>query len=633
MLTQTEGGVCAPKGFRANGVHCGIRKNKTKKDLALIVADVRCATACVYTTNLVKGAPILVTRQNVADGYAQAVICNSGNANTCNADGVEIAEKMCELVREYTGIPAGDVVVASTGVIGQKLSVEPIAAGMPALCEGLGDHSTAAAEAIMTTDTVAKEIAFSFPLGGKECRIGAICKGVGMICPNMATMLMFVTTDVAISPAMLQKALSADVKKSLNMVSVDRDTSTNDTLCVMASGLAGNAEITEANADYRAFCRALNAVTTAMCRKIARDGEGNLICNNIFACQIRAQLEATRQEEHLSFTFTNNIIYFDRGDLAGVNWKGANMVSDHNCYWDTRSTDLSFQGVSLAEWRAAGKDVHSVVADPGFVDAAHFDFRLKNRRVARKIGFEPFDTTQAGVYGSEAWRERARLDPSLEEAFDRVRFLSPGARLRRFRNCFEDYMLDELGRVGDVSLFDFSLPEADLLCKAKFDVAGAFRCLVSSPEFGMLLRLPRSNFIHRNEEYEFYCDGVRIWFDPGLRWQEPGCRCSLRIQYSPFEEEICRMTADLFAWYSRERFQAENTISFFIARDGEEWRVFSFHGSAESAEELMRGSIALMKRKIRPGNVVVLSDFPEIGLEDVCCECRYSRICPLLREL
>lgn len=147
-------------------------------------------------------------------------------------------------------------------------------------------------------------------------------------------------------------------------------------------------------------------------------GEGNLICNNIFACQIRAQLEATRQEEHLSFTFTNNIIYFDRGDLAGVNWKGANMVSDHNCYWDTRSTDLSFQGVSLAEWRAAGKDVHSVVADPGFVDAAHFDFRLKNRRVARKIGFEPFDTTQVGVYGSEAWRERARLDPSLEEAFD-----------------------------------------------------------------------------------------------------------------------------------------------------------------------------------------------------------------------
>lgn len=149
-------------------------------------------------------------------------------------------------------------------------------------------------------------------------------------------------------------------------------------------------------------------------------GEGNLICNNIFACQLRAQLEATRQEEHLSYTFTNNIIYFDRGDLAGVNWKGANMVSDRNCYWDTRSTDLSFQGVSMADWRAAGKDVHSVVADPGFVDPSGFDFRLKNRRVARKIGFKPFDYSQAGVYGTDEWRQKAQIDPSMEEAFDRL---------------------------------------------------------------------------------------------------------------------------------------------------------------------------------------------------------------------
>ncbi|MGN0823104.1 MAG: bifunctional glutamate N-acetyltransferase/amino-acid acetyltransferase ArgJ [Candidatus Gallimonas sp.] len=274
MLKEIDGGVCAPKGFRANGVHCGIRKNKIKKDLALIVADTKCATACVYTTNLVKGAPILVTREHVADGYAQAVVVNSGNANTCNANGVEIAEKMCALVEEYTGVPATDVVVASTGVIGQKLSIDPIAGGMKSLCDGLGAHSSDAAEAIMTTDTVKKEIAFTFTAGGKECRIGAICKGVGMICPNMATMLMFVTTDAAISPAMLRRALNADVKKSLNMLSVDRDTSTNDTLCVMASGLAGNAEIVEPNADYRAFCRALNAVTTAMCRKLASDGEG-----------------------------------------------------------------------------------------------------------------------------------------------------------------------------------------------------------------------------------------------------------------------------------------------------------------------------------------------------------------------
>lgn len=274
MIRQIEGGVCAPAGFRANGVHCGIRKNKIKKDLALITSSVRCATACAYTTNRVKGAPILVTKRHVADGYAQAVIVNSGNANTCNAGGEEIAEETCALVERYTGIPASDVVVASTGVIGQKLSIDPIASGMEALVGGLGENSTAAAEAIMTTDTVKKEIAVSFPLGGKTCRIGAIAKGVGMICPNMATLLMFVTTDVSITPQMLQKAVSADVKDSLNMLSVDGDTSTNDTFCVMASGLAGNETISSYGADYKAFRRALNAVTTALCRKLARDGEG-----------------------------------------------------------------------------------------------------------------------------------------------------------------------------------------------------------------------------------------------------------------------------------------------------------------------------------------------------------------------
>ena len=274
MLKEISGGVCAPKGFKASGIHCGIRKNKVKKDLAFIVSDVRCATACVYTTNLVKGAPILVTRKNVADGYAQAVIVNSGNANTCNADGVEIAEKMCALVEEHTGIAAQDVVIASTGVIGQPLSIAPIADGMAQLVGELGDHSSAAAEAIMTTDTVTKEIAFSFTAGGRECRMGAICKGVGMICPNMATMLMFITTDAAVSPEMLQRAISEDVKDSLNMLSVDRDTSTNDTLCILANGLAGNACITQDGEDFRQFCAALHAVTTAMCRKLAADGEG-----------------------------------------------------------------------------------------------------------------------------------------------------------------------------------------------------------------------------------------------------------------------------------------------------------------------------------------------------------------------
>ena len=273
-MKKIEGGVCAPEGFKANGVHCGIRKNKTKRDLSLIVSDVRCAAACVYTQNLVKGAPIAVTKRHVADGYAQAIVCNSGNANTCNANGEEIAEGMCKLVSERTGIPAEDVVVASTGVIGQPLSLDPIAAGMDELVKGLGDNSLFAAQGIMTTDTVDKQIAYTFTLGGKECRIGAIGKGVGMINPNMATMLIFITTDVSISPAMLQKALSADVKDSFNMVSVDGDTSTNDMVCVLANGQAGNACIEENGKDFVTFRKALNKVTTNLCRRIAKDGEG-----------------------------------------------------------------------------------------------------------------------------------------------------------------------------------------------------------------------------------------------------------------------------------------------------------------------------------------------------------------------
>ncbi len=273
-MKQINGGICAAKGFTASGVHCGIRKNKTKKDLALIFSEKKAAAACVYTTNLVKGAPITVTKANVADGYAQAAICNSGNANTCNANGIEIAEKMCELLSKEMGISEKDVIVASTGVIGQPLDITPIANGIPELVEKLGDASDDAATAIMTTDTVQKSISYSFEIGGKECKIGGIAKGSGMIHPNMATMLVFVTTDVAISPAMLQKALSEDVKSSFNMVSVDGDTSTNDMVSVMANGMAGNEEIVAEGKDFDEFCKALNAVTTYLCRMIAGDGEG-----------------------------------------------------------------------------------------------------------------------------------------------------------------------------------------------------------------------------------------------------------------------------------------------------------------------------------------------------------------------
>ena len=273
-MKEIVGGVCAAKGFTANGVHCGIRKNKSKKDLALIFSEKRAAAAAVYTQNLVKGAPITVTRQNLADGYAQAMICNSGNANTCNANGIEIAEETCALIGAQLGIPASDIIVASTGVIGQPLDIAPIAAGIPPLVSGLGDYSLAAAEGIMTTDTKVKEVAVSFELGGVECHLGAIAKGSGMIHPNMATMLIFVTTDAAITPEMLQKALSNDVKTSFNMISVDGDTSTNDMVSVLANGMAGNAEISASGTEYDTFCEALHHVTVKLSRMIAKDGEG-----------------------------------------------------------------------------------------------------------------------------------------------------------------------------------------------------------------------------------------------------------------------------------------------------------------------------------------------------------------------
>ena len=270
-----NGGVCAATGFSAAGVHCGIRKNKTKKDLALIVSDTLCNAAAVYTTNLVKGAPLTVTKNHIANGKAQAVICNSGNANTCNANGIEIAEQMSDLVAKELSISANDIVVASTGVIGQPLDITPIAAGIPVLADSLSyDNCQDAAEAIMTTDTIDKQIAVEFTIGGKVCKMGGIAKGSGMIHPNMATMLVFITTDAAISSEMLGKALSGDIANTFNMLSIDGDTSTNDMVTVLANGLAGNDEITADGEDFNIFMKALNTVTVNLCRVIAGDGEG-----------------------------------------------------------------------------------------------------------------------------------------------------------------------------------------------------------------------------------------------------------------------------------------------------------------------------------------------------------------------
>ena len=273
-MKTISGGVTAAKGFTANGVHCGIRKNRTKRDLALIFSEVKANAAAVYTTNLVKGAPLTVTKAHISDGKAQAIICNSGNANTCNANGIEIAEQMSDLLGAEMNIASSDVVVASTGVIGQPLDIEPIKSGIPSLVAGLGDNSLLAAEGIMTTDTEVKEVAVSFEIGGVECKIGGIAKGSGMIHPNMATMLVFITTDCAISSDLLQKALSTAIADTFNMVSVDGDTSTNDMVCVLANGMAGNNEITAENDDYNTFMKALNTVTVHLCRCIAGDGEG-----------------------------------------------------------------------------------------------------------------------------------------------------------------------------------------------------------------------------------------------------------------------------------------------------------------------------------------------------------------------
>lgn len=281
-----DGGVCAPKGFKANGVYCGIKKSANaeqnpnvphKNDLGMIVSDEMCTCAAVYTTNKVKGAPILVTKSNLekTSNHAKAVIVNSKNANTCNADGVEKASRMCELAAEALGIDDSEVVVASTGVIGQILPIEPIEKGIKPLVEGLSyTGNEEAATAIMTTDTIKKEYAVEFSVNGKTCRVGGMAKGSGMIHPNMATTLNFITSDVNISAKMLQAALDDIVKVTYNCLSIDGDTSTNDMVSVMANGLAGNDEIISEGEEFSSFKTALYEIMMNLTKMLAKDGEG-----------------------------------------------------------------------------------------------------------------------------------------------------------------------------------------------------------------------------------------------------------------------------------------------------------------------------------------------------------------------
>ena len=314
-----EGGICAAKGFKANGLYCGIKKPvddkpnaKHKNDICLFVSDAECNTAAVYTQNKVKGAPLIVTKANLdkTGGKSLAVIANSKNANTCNADGVEKAERMCELVADEMGIEKEKVLVASTGVIGQVLPIEPIEKAVPELVSGLDyGKNLEAATAIMTTDTVKKECAVEFKIGDKKCTIGGMAKGSGMIHPNMATTLNFITTDCAVSSEILQKALSDIVKITYNCLSIDGDTSTNDMVLLMANGLAGNDEIDSEGYDYEVFTGALCEVMATLTKMLAKDGEGatkliectcwgasdvdkaitvakSVICSNLFKCAI-----------------------------------------------------------------------------------------------------------------------------------------------------------------------------------------------------------------------------------------------------------------------------------------------------------------------------------------------------------
>ena len=343
-MRVVEGGVCAALGFTASGVHCGIRKNHSKKDLALILSAVPASAAAVYTTNLVKGAPLTVTKKHIRNGIAQAVICNSGNANTCNANGIEIAELMSDLCAKQLGIKAEDVVVASTGVIGQPLSIEPIAAGLPELAAGLSvEGGKAAAEGIMTTDTVMKEVAVEFELDGKVCHIGGIAKGSGMIHPNMATMLVFITTDAAIAPDMLQKALSGDIANTFNMVSVDGDTSTNDMVTVLANGMAGNTEITAEGEDFTTFMQALNTVTVNLCRKIAGDGEG---ATKLLECKVTGAADVATAKTVAKSVICSSLLkaaMFGADAnwgrvLCAIGYSGANV--------DVDKVDVSFQSAA-----------------------------------------------------------------------------------------------------------------------------------------------------------------------------------------------------------------------------------------------------------------------------------------------
>jgi len=344
-MKQIRGGVTAAKGFLASGMHVGIRKNKEKKDLALVWSERMCAAAAVYTTNKVKGQPLIVTREHLSDGKAQAIIVNSGNANTCTGEaGIAAAKRMAALVAERLPVKPEDVVVASTGVIGQLLDVSVIEAGMDSLVAGLSKAGYLdAREAIMTTDTVKKELAVQFELKGKTVTIGAMAKGSGMIHPNMATMLSFITTDCAIDQSLLQKALSESVRRSYNRVSVDGDTSTNDMVVILANGMAENSLITSKDDDYQEFCEALDWLNIQMARSIARDGEG---ATKLIECVVEGASDEEKAEQLAKGVICSSLVktaFFG----ADANWGRILCALGYTRNdFDPEKVDVSFESAS-----------------------------------------------------------------------------------------------------------------------------------------------------------------------------------------------------------------------------------------------------------------------------------------------
>ena len=343
MLKFIDGGVCAAQGFKAAGIHVGVKTHANwKKDVALIVSDVDCAAAAMFTTNAVKAAPIHIDKKHLADGKARAIIANSGNANACAPNGEENAEKMCAAAAKAIGCKTEDVLVSSTGVIGQTLNIQVIEDGVPELYAAL-DHSPeasdAAAHAIMTTDMVKKEVAVETTVGGRVVRMGGIAKGSGMIHPNMGTMLCFLTTDCAISPAMIKEALKETVKRTFNRISVDGDTSTNDTCCVLANGLAGNETITEKGPDYEAFLEALKTLCTELAKRMAADGEG---AKHLITCTVTGAADeetaATAARSVISSTLTKAAIFG-----ADANWGRVLCAMGYSgAQFDPEQVDIHF---------------------------------------------------------------------------------------------------------------------------------------------------------------------------------------------------------------------------------------------------------------------------------------------------